>query len=291
MINILITGSDGQLGSEIKTIAPGYNNMNFIYTDIGTLDITNPSSVDDFLADGDFSYVINCAAYTQVDKAETDFHNAELLNVIAVRNLARSCLKHNTRLIHFSTDYVFDGRTPTPYTESSVTNPLSVYGLTKLNGEKEALAYSQGMVIRTSWLYSQYGSNFVKSIIRLGLEKKSLNIVYDQIGCPTWAHDLAKAVIAIISVCETGKIEFTNEIFNYTNLGLCSWYDFACEIIKLSVINCKITPIESKDYPAPAPRPGYSVLNKDKIIKKFNLEIPYWKESLEKCIYNIKHNS
>ncbi len=288
MQNILVTGADGQLGSEIRNLASNYNNFNFIFTDVKNLDITNINDVEEFFAHHPIDYIINCAAYTAVDKAESNYDSANLINVIGVKNLVALSEKYSSKLIHISTDYVFDGTNHKPYVETDATNPASVYGKTKLEAEKIILNSSiNAIIIRTSWLYSSFGNNFVKTMIKLGSERKELNVIFDQIGTPTYAFDLGKAILDIVEQSTQNNNKFSQGIYHFSNHGVCSWYDFAIEIMELANINCRINPIESKDYPTPAKRPFYSVLNKSKIQNTFNISIPYWKDSLKQCIKKI----
>jgi len=282
MTKILITGSNGQLGNSIKDLSSEYSDYEFTYTDIEELDIANIIELEDFFLDKGFKFVINCAAYTAVDKAEEEYEKALLINSHAVKNLAETCSKNNAFLVHISTDYVFNGKNFSPYNESDETCPASSYGRSKLSGEKEIInAGIKSVIIRTSWLYSEFGHNFVKTMLKYGRERESLNIVCDQVGTPTYSRDLAKSILEIIS--QTDDIK-KPEIFNYSNEGAISWYDFAKAVMEISGIECNIMPIETSDYPLPAPRPPYSVLNKTKIKKRFNIEIPYWKDSLRECI-------
>ena len=288
MQNILVTGADGQLGSEIRNLALNYNNFNFIFTDVNNLDITNINDVEKFFASHPIDYIVNCAAYTAVDKAETNQKSANLINVIGVKTLVALSQKYSSKLIHISTDYVFDGTNHKPYVETDVTNPVSVYGKTKLDAEKIIINSSiNAIIIRTSWLYSSYGNNFVKTMIKLGSERNELNVIFDQIGTPTYALDLGKTILDIIAQSTENENKFSQGIYHFSNQGVCSWYDFAIEIMKLANINCKINPIESKNYPTPAKRPFYSVLNKSKIQNTFNISIPYWKDSLRQCVKKI----
>lgn len=269
---LLITGSKGQLGTCLSQLLPSA-----ICVDVDALDITDLNSVKKFVEENKIDTIINCAAYTAVDKAEDDIDLARQINVNGVENLSLT----GTKIIHISTDYVFDGTGHLPYTELDTPNPVSVYGQTKLEGEKVLLENAKtAIVIRTAWLYSQYGNNFLKTMRKLGTERNNLNVVFDQIGTPTYAEDLAKAIVKIIPQIK----ESTKEVFHYTNEGVCSWYDFALSIMKYSNLPCKITPIESKAYPTKAQRPHYSVLNKSKIKNYFSIEIPHWTESLKKCI-------
>ncbi|WP_323658103.1 dTDP-4-dehydrorhamnose reductase [Aliarcobacter butzleri] len=284
VFNILVTGSKGQLGSEIKGLSSNYS-YNFFFTDRLNIDITNKDNIKDFCQTNNINVIINCAAYTAVDKAESDMENADLVNRKAVKKLAIVSSKLNIKLIHISTDYVFDGRNFKPYKEEFQVNPQGVYGKTKLEGELELININpkNSLIIRTSWVYSYYGNNFVKTMLRLGKEKDSLGVVFDQIGTPTYALDLAKIILDIIPQIENEKVE----IVNFSNEGVVSWYDFAKEIMKMAKIDCKINPIESFQYPTPAVRPHFSVLNKAKIKAMFNVEIPYWKDGLDDCLKRL----
>lgn len=284
-INILLTGANGQLGSEIRQIynsgkIPFKNTVNLVSTDIDTLDITNTIFLKKYFSDHSFDYVINCAAYTQVDKAEKEPEMAHLINASCVKGMIDAIKPNNTRFIHISTDYVFDGTNYKPYTEDDKINPCSVYGKSKAEGERLALAYKNAIVIRTSWLYSKFGNNFVKTIQKYSVEREELRVVFDQIGTPTNAYDLALAIYQIIDLI-TNKHAFVPGLFHYSNEGVCSWYDFAKAIVKKSSAICRIIPIESKDYPTTAKRPFYSVLNKSKIKSDYNLTIPHWEDSLD----------
>lgn len=283
--NILVTGANGQLGSELRSLSSSFPQFNFTFTDYQELDITSLDSVEKYLKDSKPHYTINCAAYTAVDKAEQEATQANQLNAIAPKILADTCKKYGIKLIHISTDYVFDGKANTPYKETDRVNPQSSYGHSKLQGELNVLESGIGMVIRTSWLYSAYGNNFVKTIQKHGAVKPELGVVFDQIGTPTWAHDLAKAILDIIN---KGDENFKPEVFHYSNEGVCSWYDFAHEIISLSNLTCKVKPIETKDYPTPAVRPQFSVFNKQKIRNLYNVDIPYWRDSLIECLKQIE---
>jgi dTDP-4-dehydrorhamnose reductase len=282
---VLVTGANGQLGSELKELAEFYSNLNFVFTDIDSLDITNSGALKSFFRTFKPDYVINCAAYTAVDRAEEDKENAALLNAKAPMLLALAAEEHNFKLIQISTDYVFNGRTWEPYNEEHPTSPNSIYGSTKLEGEKAVLKSKNAMVIRTSWLYSSHGNNFVKTIAKKGRSASELRVVYDQVGSPTWANDLARAILDIIS---KGKSSFIPEVFHYSNEGVCSWYDFAKEIVSFFDLSCKIIPILSFEYPMAASRPPYSVLNKSKIKEQYKLQIPHWKDSMINCLKLIK---
>ncbi len=282
--NILVTGSYGQLGNELKELAGHGLPYHFIWTDIDTLDITDKKALNDFVKKNPIDLLINCAAYNAVDKAEEEKEKAELINTKAVGLLTETCKENDAKFIHISTDYVFNGKTFQPYKETDTPNANSAYGITKLKGENEALKYDNTLIIRTAWLYSSHGKNFVKTMLRLGAERESVNVIFDQIGSPTYAHDLAKAIINIINHANKNKKGFKPGIYNFTNEGVCSWYDFAVSIMKFAELPCKVLPIETKDYFLPASRPFYSVLNKSKIKTTFNIDIPHWKESLDKCI-------
>lgn len=285
-MNILITGAEGQLGSEIKDQAQKYHrNYNFFYEGSKGLDITNKSDVSNYIRLNDISLIINCAAYTSVDRAESEENIAFRVNEIGVRNLISAIKeKSNGRLIHISTDYVFDGKNEHPYKELDKVNPIGVYGRSKRAGEELIINSNiDGVIIRTSWLYSKYGSNFVKTMLRLGKERDSINVVNDQIGAPTYARDLAKTCLSLINKPFSNK----DKIYHYSNSGKISWYDFAKEIMNLANLNCKVLPVETKDYPTPAERPKFSVMNTIKIKEDFSIEIQSWKDSLKECILEI----
>ena len=274
----LITGCKGQLGTELSKLLP-----DAICADVDVLDITNENAVQNFVRNNNIDIIINCAAYTAVDKAETDIELATKINVDGPRNLART----GAKVIHISTDYVFDGTGHIPYTPDEETNPVSVYGKTKRAGEVAVLENTPvAVVIRTAWLYSPYGNNFVKTMRRLGSEKSEINVVADQIGTPTYAADLADAIVKIIPQMNAEN----SGIYHFTNEGVSSWYDFANEIMDLSNLNCVVNPIKSSQYPTPAARPFYSVLDKDKIKSVFGINIKHWKVGLKKCIYELENN-
>jgi len=283
-INVLVTGSMGQLGSEIKELSSNYN-YNFFFTTRDDIDITSKDSIKEFCQTNSINVIINCAAYTAVDKAQSDIENADLVNRKAVKKLSIVAKELNIKLIHISTDYVFDGKNFKPYVEEFQTNPQSVYGKTKLDGENELLDINplNSIIIRTSWVYSYYGNNFVKTMLRLGKEKEELGVIFDQVGTPTYAKDLAITILDIIPQIENSKVE----IYNYSNEGVLSWYDFAKEIMKMAKLDCKVKAIETYQYPTPAKRPHFSLLNKSKIKSKFNLEIPYWKDGLDDCLKRL----
>ena len=292
MHNILVTGSNGQLGSEIKELVnngeakASLPNSNFFFTDKEILDITNLHAIDDFANSNNINTIINCAAYTAVDKAEDDEVNADKINHLAVKYLAKISKEKNIKFIHISTDYVFDGTNHKPYIESDITNPNGVYGKTKLDGEKamQDINPNNSIIIRTSWVYSSFGNNFVKTMLRLAKDRDSLGVIFDQVGTPTYARDLAKAILETLPKIENEKVA----IYHYSNEGVLSWYDFAKEIMNMANQECIINPIETVEYPTPAKRPHYSILNKSKIKKIYNIEIPYWKDSLSKCIKIIE---
>lgn len=281
-MNILITGSNGQLGNELHVCSEHETQNSYFFTDASELDITQKEAVQAFVASHDISIIINCAAYTAVDKAEEDIERCNLINNIAVRNLAEIAKSNQIFLIHISTDYVFDGSKNIPYSEEDPTSPLGVYGVTKLQGE-QAIVNSgcEYLIFRTSWLYSSFGNNFVKTIQRLSVEKENLNVVFDQTGTPTYAADLAGFLFRII---ENGQYKNKKGIYHYSNEGVCSWYDFAVEIAELSGNNCNIQPCHSSEFPAKVKRPNFSVLDKTKVKKTFDITIPHWKDGLIRMI-------
>ena len=281
MTNILVTGSKGQVGSELQALADDYE-YDFYFTDRDSLDITKKEQIKAFVNKNKIDIIINAAAYTAVDKAEEDEVNADRVNHLATRYLAEIAKEKNIKLIHISTDYVFDGKNYKPYNEDDATSPNGVYGATKLAGEKamQAINPKNSIIIRTSWVYSSFGANFVKTMLRLGREKDQLGVIFDQVGTPTYAKDLAQAILDIIPNIKNEKVE----IYNHSNEGVLSWYDFAKEIMRMAKLDCRINPIETKEYPTPTVRPHYSLLNKAKIKKDFNITIPYWKDSLDECL-------
>lgn len=288
MAVILVTGSNGQLGNELKEAAKNYYGYQFIFTDIDTLDITDKDQTETFIRNADPGWIINCAAYNLVDKAEKEQDKAILINSSAVSNIAEAIRESECKLIHISSDYIFDGNSNVPYNEGSLPNPLSAYGKSKLEGEKAALLHYGSMVIRTSWLYSFFGANFVKTILAKGKENDRLRVVFDQTGTPTYAADLASAIMIIISGVIRNKLAFHAGIYHYSNEGVCSWYDLATEVVKEAGLDCNIIPVLSKDYQSTAKRPAYSVLDKTKIKETYNLEIPHWRTSLKRCIKMLK---
>lgn len=281
-MKILITGSNGQLGSEFKNRISDFKDWNFVLTDVADLDITQPEAIEIFITkNGPFDYLINCAAYTAVDKAEDEMETAELINSNAPEYLASACHKNRIHLIHISTDYVFSGTGHMPYNEKNVTSPNSAYGKTKLRGELNVLKHApESIILRTSWLYSRFGHNFVKVMQKYGAERDKLTVVFDQIGTPTHAFDLADAVLNIIQQTQENSEKWQKGIYHFSNEGVCSWYDFAIEIMTLWNIDCSIEPVTSDKYPQKASRPFYSVMDKTKIKSTFNINIPYWKDAL-----------
>ncbi len=288
-MNILVTGANGQLGSSLRNAARNSND-NYLFTDVADLDITDPQAVEEMVAGNGIRVVINCAAYTNVDKAEDDRDFAEALNAGAVRNLARAVKANNGTLIHISTDYVFGGSLGnTPRTESEPANPTGVYGITKLHGEEALLSSGCScLIFRTAWLYSQYGKNFVKTMLDLTATRPELKVVFDQAGTPTYAQDLADALVRIVA---DRKFEGREGIYHYSNEGVCSWYDFTKMIASLAGnASCIIRPCHSDEFPSKVVRPSYSALDKTKFKETFGLEIPYWVDSLKTCIANLQNH-
>lgn len=285
MKNILVTGSYGQLGNEIRILTEKEADFKVFLTDVDTLDICDYPAVEKFVNDNKIDLILNCAAYTAVDKAEDNEEICRKVNAIAPYNLAKAAAKFNAAFIHISTDYVFDGTGCIPYTEDMPATGLSVYGKTKREGEIKIFEQlPSAVVIRTAWLYSEFGNNFVKTMIKLGNEREALGVVFDQIGTPTYALDLAGAMITVAKKIFAEGNNFGG-IYHFTNEGVCSWYDFTVKIHEIAGIKtCKVRPIESKEYSAKAPRPSYSVLNKAKIKNTFGIEIPHWESSLKRCI-------
>ena len=288
MKNILVTGAYGQLGNEVRILSANYPEYNFMFTDVDSLDICDKDELIDFVTGNDIRYIINCAAYTAVDKAEDDAELCEKINATAVKNLGLAAAEAGAGIIHVSTDYVFDGTSCRPYTEDMPTKPCSVYGKTKLKGEKNLLKVCpNAIIIRTAWLYSPFGNNFVKTMIKLGSERESLNVIFDQVGTPTYAEDLADAILkAMDQTIDTDHDK--GGVYHFSNEGVCSWYDFTIKIHEIAgITTCKVNPIETKDYPTKAARPHYSVLNKTKIKQAFNITIPHWEASLKNCIKEL----
>lgn len=283
-MNILVTGANGQLGNEMQVLARENLQHTYFFTDVQELDICDEQAVYAYVSEHKINIIVNCAAYTAVDKAEDNVELCDKLNNIAPGYLARAAQANGAAMIQVSTDYVFDGTAHIPYTVEEPTCPASVYGSTKLAGEQNVMDHCEkAMVIRTAWLYSIYGNNFVKTMIRLGQERDSLGVIFDQIGTPTYANDLAQAIFAAIN---KGVVR---GIYHFSDEGVCSWYDFTVAIHRLAgIASCKVKPLHTADYPAKAPRPHYSVLDKTKIKDTFGIEIPHWEESLKRCINQLR---
>ena len=283
-MNILITGANGQLGNEMRALSAGHPQHTYFFTDVQELDICDEQGVRAYVKNHAIDLIVNCAAYTAVDKAEDNADLCDKLNHLAPAHLADAAEACGAALIHVSTDYVFDGTAHIPYTEDVRPCPNSVYGTTKLAGEQEVMRRcSRAMIIRTAWLYSEYGNNFVKTMLRLGRERETLGVVFDQIGTPTYAGDLAKAIYAAI---EQGVVP---GIYHFSNEGVCSWYDFTVAIHRLAgITTCKVSPLHTDEYPAKAPRPHYSVLDKTKIKQTYGIDIPHWETSLADCVEKLK---
>lgn len=278
-MNLLITGCNGQLGTEMRNLSAEHKAHTYFFTDVAELDITNRQAVQDFVRDNAIDFIVNCAAYTNVDKAEEDEATARLINATAVENLGVA----GAKVIHISTDYVFSGEESIPYRESDPVAPRTAYGRTKLEGEQQLLAVCpDAVIIRTAWLYSPYGNNFVKTMLRFGAERDELRVVFDQIGTPTYAADLADAIYAVIEAPQ-----WHAGIYHFTNEGVCSWFDFTVEILRQAGITCRVLPIRSEEYAYKTPRPHYSVLDKSKIKRTFNIHIPEWQDSLAKCLARL----
>lgn len=285
MPKVLVTGASGQLGSEIRGLSNLYPQYDFTFADRAMLDLSNLCKMEDFFDIHSFNTIINCAAYTAVDKAEGERELADTINHRFVSMLAKIAKKKNITLVHVSTDYVFDGQNHRPYVESDPTNPQGVYGQTKCDGEKVILSVASAntIIIRTSWVYSTFGNNFVKTMLRLGKERDSLGVIFDQVGTPTYARDLAQAILEILPNIQNKS----PEIYHYSNEGVASWYDFAKAIFELSGVECNVNAITTDQYPTPASRPHYSLLNKSKIKNDFNLTIPYWRDALKECLITL----
>ena len=280
MQTILVTGCNGQLGSEMQVAANRFPSFQYIYTDVAELDICDKNTLDAFVKENAVNIIVNCAAYTAVDKAEDDIELCYKINRDAVKNIGEVASENNLKVVHVSTDYVFDGTNYLPYTEDLPVCPATVYGKSKLECEQALMeSCGQAVILRTAWLYSSFGNNFVKTMIKLGTERESLNVIFDQVGTPTYAADLADAILCLLS-----NETFVPGIYHYSDEGVCSWYDFTKTIHRIANVICNVQPIETKDYPARTPRPHYSVLNKSKIKSTYNISIPHWEESLEKCI-------
>lgn len=285
-MNILVTGANGQLGNEMRIVSRNSQD-HYIFTDVAELNITNAMAVEKIVNDHDIKAIINCAAYTNVDKAEDDYDFAELLNATAVKHLAQAIKKNDGILIHVSTDYVFGGtKNNTPCSEDEPANPTGVYGITKLHGEQSIIEVGcKHLIIRTAWLYSEFGKNFVKTMLNLTATKPNLNVVFDQVGSPTYAYDLAQAIFNIV---ENRKYEGHDGIYHYSNEGVCSWYDFTKMIAEYAGhTDCDIQPCHSDEFPSKVVRPSYSVLDKTKIKKTFDIHIPYWTDSLKRCLAEL----
>ena len=284
MKNILITGANGQLGNEMRRLGAVSPNE-YLFTDVAELDITDKAAVAEFVKSNNVEIIVNCAAYTNVDKAEDDEATAELINATAVRNLAEAVKAVDGTLFHVSTDYVFGSEGNTPRTEDMPTNPLGVYGKTKLHGEQAiAEVGAKAIIIRTAWLYSEFGNNFLKTMLRLTAEKESLNVVFDQVGSPTYAGDLA---LAIFSIIEGGVYAGNEGVYHFSNEGVCSWYDFATEIAAAAGHECIVMPCHSNEFPSKVTRPPFSVLDKTKIKTTFGIEIPHWRDSMLYCLERL----
>jgi dTDP-4-dehydrorhamnose reductase len=281
---ILVTGSGGQLGFELQQVTAGSSD-DYLFATRERLDLQNVEAVADFVKQGGFDIIINAAAYTAVDQAEADEKTADAINHRAVEAMSEASKSLGIKLIHISTDYVFGGTAYMPYIETDETNPQGVYGRTKRDGEKAMLRVNpdNSLIIRTSWVYSSHGGNFVKTMLRLGRERDQLGVIFDQVGTPTYAHDLAQAIVDIIPQLDHSGVE----VLHYSNEGVCSWYDFAKAIFALSGVECRVNPIETLQYPTPAKRPHYSLLNKAKIKSMYGIEIPYWRDSLRNCLAKI----
>lgn len=287
-MKLLITGAYGQLGNEIKALSENYKECDFIFTDADTLDITDSNAVFGFLNENKPDFVINCAAYTAVDKAETEMEAANRINAVAPGIIANAAKQIGAKMIHVSTDYVFGGKVFRPLTETDEVNPRGVYAKSKLAGEQNCIKENpDSVIIRTSWLYSAFGNNFLKTMLRLGKERSSLNVVFDQTGTPTYAADLAEAILKIVLISKKEPARYVPGVYHYSNEGVASWYDFAKMIFEISGIDCKVFSILSEAFPTPVKRPEYSVLDKSKIKNTFGMEIPFWVDSLKLCIAKI----
>lgn len=287
MKTVLVTGANGQLGNCIRLLADQYAGYNFLFTDVDTLDITDPAAVRTMIKDNQVNYILNCAAYTAVDKAEDNEELCRRINTYAVRVLGEVAHEVGAKMIHVSTDYVFSGTGYRPYKETDDTRPVSAYGRTKLAGEQALQEVCPAsVIIRTAWLYSEFGNNFVKTVLRLGKERDELGFVFDQIGSPTYAGDLAVAILSVLVADEKGA--FVPGIYHFSNEGVCSWYDFTVKILQIAGLECRVRPIETKDYPTKAVRPPYSVLNKKKIKETYSIAIPHWEESLRICMKKLQ---
>ena len=288
-MNILVTGSNGQLGNEMRIVSEQLKQHTFFFTDVAELDITDKVAVNEFFKQNAPDIVVNCAAYTDVNRAESDLEKAELINATAPKILAECCKANGAKFIHVSTDYVFDGSAHLPYKETDKEHPVSAYGTTKYHGEQNIVASGcEYVIIRTCWLYSSFGKNFVKTMATLGATKEELGVVFDQVGTPTYAADLANAIATIIAKTAQDTAAFVKGIYHFSNEGVCSWYDFTVAIMGLYNLNCRIKPLHTDEYPTPANRPAYSVLDKTKIKNTFGITIPHWYESLKVCVKKLQ---
>ncbi|MDP2088747.1 MAG: dTDP-4-dehydrorhamnose reductase [Flavobacteriaceae bacterium] len=289
MYNILVTGSNGQLGSELRELSRDFRQYQFFFTDLAELDVTDKNVIQKLIVQNQINSIINCAAYTAVDKAESEPEMADKINHIAVKNLAEAAKTCNCKIIHISTDYVFDGTNHQPYIETDAANPQSVYGSTKLAGELALMNVNprNSIIIRTSWVYSSYGNNFVKTMLKQGKERDELNVIDDQIGTPTYAKDLALVILETLPLLTNEKVE----IYHFSNEGVCSWYDFAKAIFELTDTTLIVNPIKTAQYPTVAKRPHYSILNKSKIKETFSITIPHWKKSLKECLNKLDNKN
>lgn len=289
MKTVLVTGADGQLGNSLRALSSRHPSFTFLFTDVTELDICDKEAVQAYVNRNQVDYILNCAAYTAVDKAEDNEAVCFRINAEAVRNLGKAAADAGARILHISTDYVFDGTAHRPYIETAPTCPVSAYGRTKLAGEEALLSVCpDAIIIRTAWLYSEYGHNFVKTMLRLGKEREEISVVFDQVGTPTYAGDLAEAMCTVLEAGEKG--DFKPGIYHFSNEGVCSWYDFTIKILQIARLACRVKPIESTAYPSRAVRPPYSVLNKKKIKAAYGLAIPHWEESLRRCMVALKES-
>ncbi len=284
MTKVLVCGAKGQLGSSIRAMAENYPQLSFDFTDYEELNILDPHVLNLYVRETKPEFIINCAAYTLVDKAESDQEKAFLLNAEAVKNLFFAANMVDAKIIHISTDYVFNGRNHTPYKETDIPDPDSVYGISKLKGEMYLTDLPSAIIIRTSWLYSSFGHNFLKTVLRLGTEKEEIRMIFDQVGTPTFAGDLAGAILQIINLTANDSSKFVPGVYHFSNEGVASWYDFAAEIIEFGELKTRIVPIETTEYPLPAPRPQYSILNKKKIKDTFGISIRHWRDALRESM-------
>ncbi|OUR82947.1 dTDP-4-dehydrorhamnose reductase [Cycloclasticus sp. 46_120_T64] len=288
--SILVNGASGQLGQSFQQLAAHYPQYEFVFADRASFDLAQDSSIEAYFQQHSFDLIINCAAYTAVDRAEDELELADAINHLAVAKLASIAVKQQVKFIHISTDYVFNGEQFRPYIETDKVDPQSVYGATKLAGEQAVFKTMplDALIIRTSWVYSPFANNFVKTMLKLGGQRDTLTVIFDQLGSPTYAPDLAETIMQLVTHQSFNQQGITTQLYHYSNEGVCSWYDFAKAIFELSSIDCEVLPIETKDYPTAAIRPHYSLLNKAKIKQQFALKIPYWKDSLIHCLAALK---